>query len=515
MTAAQPERARVLRTAAAYVRMSTRQQDLSVEQQLDYIARYAATMHYQLVRVYRDEGKSGVTLRRRPGLLQLLADVAAGGHGYEVLLVYDVSRWGRFMDIDQAACYEFLCWQAGIQVVYCAELFGPEAAPMQHLMKDIKRLMAAERSRELSARTFEAHSYLLRQGYKPGGVAGYGLQRLSIRADGTLRRALVDGERKGHQTDRVVLAPGDAEEVRVVRWIFRAYIDEQLSYAALARRLNRQREPSRSGTPWSAAQVRAILCNEKYCGNLLYNRTTGRLGAPRRSHTATEWQRCAAAHAAIVSVSEFAQAGRQLALRRGLDRDAVLAAVRALYQQHGRLSYRLIEAQPGLPHGARLKRMFGDMAQLYRAALGDASWPPRGMAHACSADLRQALQRQVCGYIVETGHTVAPTTLPQVVLIDGALTLRIAVASCVCKGSCWGWRVPSGAAGADFVICGLRARDGDRLMHYVLLQAGQCSAEHQWVGSGLSMPARGLVVADLRLLFGLGALTGVDEVEIA
>jgi DNA invertase Pin-like site-specific DNA recombinase len=37
------------------------------------------------------------------------------------VLVYDVSRWGRFQDIDESAHYEFVCKQAGIKVAYCAE----------------------------------------------------------------------------------------------------------------------------------------------------------------------------------------------------------------------------------------------------------------------------------------------------------------------------------------------------------------------------------------------------------
>jgi DNA invertase Pin-like site-specific DNA recombinase len=81
--------------------MSTDTQDLSITLQMDYIARYAAGMQYSIVQVYRDEGKTGLTLRHRAGLQHLLADVASGTHGFDLLLIYDVSRWGRFLDIDE------------------------------------------------------------------------------------------------------------------------------------------------------------------------------------------------------------------------------------------------------------------------------------------------------------------------------------------------------------------------------------------------------------------------------
>jgi hypothetical protein len=39
-----------------------------------------------------------------------------------VILVLDVSRWGRFQDIDESAYYEFLCRRAGMQVGFLETL---------------------------------------------------------------------------------------------------------------------------------------------------------------------------------------------------------------------------------------------------------------------------------------------------------------------------------------------------------------------------------------------------------
>ena len=42
---------------------------------------------------------------------------------FSALLVYDVSGWGRFQDVDESAYYEYVLKRAGIRVHYCAEQF--------------------------------------------------------------------------------------------------------------------------------------------------------------------------------------------------------------------------------------------------------------------------------------------------------------------------------------------------------------------------------------------------------
>jgi len=61
-----------------------------------------------------------------------------------MILVYDVSRWGRFQDADESAYYEYRCRRAGIQVVYCAEQFENDGSPVSTIVKGVKRAMAGE-----------------------------------------------------------------------------------------------------------------------------------------------------------------------------------------------------------------------------------------------------------------------------------------------------------------------------------------------------------------------------------
>ena len=86
---------------AQYVRMSTEHQQYSLENQSLAIQKYAGSHGFGVVRTYSDAAKSGLVLRRRAGLQQLLQDVVGGTSGYRAILVYDVSRWGRFQETDQ------------------------------------------------------------------------------------------------------------------------------------------------------------------------------------------------------------------------------------------------------------------------------------------------------------------------------------------------------------------------------------------------------------------------------
>ncbi len=113
--------------AAQYVRMSTEHQQYSTLNQSDTIKEYAERRGIEIVRTYADDGKSGLSFGGRASLQRLISDVETGKADFNVILVYDVSRWGRFQDADESAYYEYICKRAGIQVAYCAEQFETTA----------------------------------------------------------------------------------------------------------------------------------------------------------------------------------------------------------------------------------------------------------------------------------------------------------------------------------------------------------------------------------------------------
>ena len=188
--------------AAQYLRMSTEHQQYSLLNQADAIDFYAHSNSYQVVKTYSDSGRSGLRLDRRDGLKQLLQDVVAGEQSFQAILVYDVSRWGRFQDADEAAHYEFLCKQAGIPIHYCAETFSNDGTIPNAIMKALKRAMAGEYSRELSVKVFQGQRRLAELGFRTGAIPGLGLRRLMLAPDGTPKQVLAPGEIKAIKIGR-------------------------------------------------------------------------------------------------------------------------------------------------------------------------------------------------------------------------------------------------------------------------------------------------------------------------
>nr|WP_255548490.1 recombinase family protein [Luteibacter sp. dw_328] len=369
------------------MRMSTDMQQYSLANQKAAIAAYAADHLMSIVREYRDEGRSGLTIEHRPGLTALMEDIRSGRAAFEAVLVLDVSRWGRFQNTDERAFYEFMCWRAGVQVLYVGESFENDQSPFSLVFKGIKRAMAAEYSRELSAKVSAGQRRLARMGYRQGAIAGYGLRRLLVSADGEAKFLLADGDRKSLASDRIILVPGPPEEVRMVRWIFEQYLDGN-GCSEIARQLNRKGVLTHRGKCWVYATVRTILDSEKYAGRAVYCRSSKKLAGRLTQNPETEWVRKDDAYEPLVSTEMFnAVQIRRVSMRRHLTNVELLDRVRCLYRERGRLTAPLIDADPRLLSSQVLARRFGGLTALYRLV----GFTP--LRHARYADIRLWLSR--------------------------------------------------------------------------------------------------------------------------
>jgi DNA invertase Pin-like site-specific DNA recombinase len=190
--------------------------------------------------------------------------VQAGTTDFQIIFVYDVSRWGRFQDADESAYYEYICRRAGIQVAYCAEQFENDGSPVSTIVKGVKRAMAGEYSRELSAKVFAGQCRLIELGFRQGGPAGYGLRRVLIDQSGSVKGQLSRGEHKSLQTDRVILQPGPDAEVAVVNQIYRWFVEDGLFESEIADRLNTKGTLTDLGRAWTRATVREVLSIERW-----------------------------------------------------------------------------------------------------------------------------------------------------------------------------------------------------------------------------------------------------------
>ena len=354
--------------AAQYLRMSTEQQQYSLENQAAAIQDYADRQGFEIIKTYSDAAKSGVLFRRRPGLSRLLQDVINGNMPFQAVLVYDVSRWGRFQDADEAAHYEFLCRQAHIPVHYCGETFANDASLPSSVMKALKRAMAAEYSRELGVKVFAAEKRWAEQGFKQGGLAGYGLRRLMISSDGVRKQLLSKGEVKCLQSDRVILVPGPPEEVDLVREIYRLAVEEERTPFDIARHLNR-RGLTRWGRRWSHQYVHKILTHPKYAGHIVWNQTSRRLGGPSINVPKSKWVIKLNAFEPVVDPRVFNDAQRILAQRTCAKSDErVLETLRKVLGERGKLTGKLLALTPDAPSPSTCSRRFGSLRRAFELA---------------------------------------------------------------------------------------------------------------------------------------------------
>ena len=97
--------------------------------------------------------------------------------------------------------------EAGIKVAYCAEQFDNDGSLVSSIVKNIKRVMAAEYSRELSVKVHAGACRMARMGFKSGGPTPYALQRVLVDEKSQPKEILKKGDRKYIQTDHIRLQP--------------------------------------------------------------------------------------------------------------------------------------------------------------------------------------------------------------------------------------------------------------------------------------------------------------------
>lgn len=419
--------------AAQYVRMSTEHQRYSTDNQAAEIKRYAERRGYVIVRTFADEGKSGLSIDGRPQLKQLLVDIANGTADFEAVLVYDVSRWGRFQDPDEAAAYELQCKRAGISVHYCAEQFENDGTIGSSIIKTVKRAMAGEYSRELSVKVFAGQANLIRLGYRQGGAPGFGLRRLLVDQSGEPKATLERGELKSITTDRVILVPGPEDEVAIVREIYKLFVDEGRTEREIAQLLNTRGVLSDLQRRWTRGTIHQILINEKYIGNNVWARTSCKLKGALVKNSPEDWVRLDDAFGGLVDKPIFDRAAEIIRARsERLSDDRMLELLGGVLKQRGVLSGLIIDEAEGMPSSGAFRTRFGSLLRAY-ALVGFA--PSQDYRYLeINRRLRALHPEMVAGVMHDIraiGSEVAQDETTDLLTINGEFTASIVVSRCM------------------------------------------------------------------------------------
>jgi hypothetical protein len=311
------------------------------------------------------------------------------------------------------------------------------SGPTSTIIKSVKRAMAGEYSRELSAKVFKGQCRLIELGYRQGGAPGYGLRRMLVNHLGEQKGVLARGEQKSLQTDRVILIPGPEDEVRIVRWIYEQFTEQGRRESEIAHNLNAQGQVTDLGRPWTGGTVRQVLTNEKYIGNNVYNRTSFKLKKKHVQNSPDMWVRSDGAFTPVVAPEQFfvARGIIQERLRR-LSNEEMLESLRSLARQHVSLSAALIDGAEGLPSSGAYRSRFGSLLAAYRLAGFD---PGRDYAYLeVNRELRvlhPQLVTDLTQRIVAAGATVSRDETTGLLLINGEFSAALILSRCWCTSA--------------------------------------------------------------------------------
>jgi hypothetical protein len=164
----------------------------------------------------------------------------------------------------------------------------------------------------------------------------------------------------------VLLRPGTDEETAIVRWIFHQFVVERLSDTEIARQLNRASVARHGGRPWNDTVIHRILKNENYVGNIVYNRTSRRLGQGLVNNPENVWVRSRPVFDPVIDEHLFARAQKIMAERYlSIPEGEMLLRLRLLLKRKGQLSDTIIDNAAGVPCVQSYVKRFGSLRKAY------------------------------------------------------------------------------------------------------------------------------------------------------
>lgn len=236
---------------AAYCRVSTYEdvQAGSFELQVQYFKEIIEkNPDYELVRIYADEGVSGTSMRNRVDFQEMIEDCRLGK--IDLILTKSVSRFARNTRDCLEIIRELKSLNPPVGVYFEAENLNTIESKNEFTL-GVMSLVAQGESEQKSASII----WSVIERFKRGIPIIFTYNLL------------------GYDKDRYGKMIIDEEEAEVIRYIYGCYEDGQ-SVSEIAENLTRQHIPTVSGRElWRSNTIRNILKNEKYCGDVLMQKT--------------------------------------------------------------------------------------------------------------------------------------------------------------------------------------------------------------------------------------------------
>lgn len=236
---------------AAYCRVSTAEEAQvgSFEMQIQHFKSVIeSNPNYSLVKIYTDEGISGTSLNKRIGFQEMIEDAKAGK--IDLILTKSISRFGRNI-VDILTTLRILDnLNPPVAVNFESEGINTSDSGNKLIISILSALAELE-SQQKSVAIKEGIRYRMQEG----------LYKFSVKN--------IIGYYRDY-SGRIKIESAEAE---IVRYIYDSFL-EGASPQAIANSLTEQKIRSPKGMEyWKSGTIRSILSNEKYCGDVLYQKT--------------------------------------------------------------------------------------------------------------------------------------------------------------------------------------------------------------------------------------------------
>lgn len=278
---------------AAYCRVSTDKTDQanSLESQQKYFNEYIKRNPlWKLYNIYVDDGISGTNTKKRAAFNQMIKDAKCGN--FDLIITKEISRFAR--NILDSICYTRELKAIGVGVIFLNDNINTLDNDAEMRLAFLST-MAQEESRKTSERV----KWGLRRQMENGVVLGRDMLGYDVR-----NGKLIVNE----------------EGARTVRLIYHKFLDEGKGAHRIAKELREEGiKTSSRMKDWSYTVILRILRNEKYCGDLVQQKTYTPdylTHQKKRNHGEVETVTIRDHHEPIISRKRFEAVQRELERRK-------------------------------------------------------------------------------------------------------------------------------------------------------------------------------------------------------
>ena len=218
--------------AAIYIRVSTEDQALhgiSLQAQEEALKNYAKSLGYEILEVYKDEGKSAKDIQHRPAMVQLLKDAEL--RKFQAIFIYKLDRFSRSLMDLITTIEKIKDW--GVDFISLQDKIETASAQGKLMFHIVSAFAEFERNV-----TSERTKFAMDAKFRSGN--------------------LVTKAPLGYKVKNKKLIP--AENSYIVQEIFQTYLNNEISLTQLSKKYN-----------LSVNGLKKILTNKTYLGKLKFS----------------------------------------------------------------------------------------------------------------------------------------------------------------------------------------------------------------------------------------------------